>query len=109
VISIFGDEDNVLASIEAGALGYIHKDSTSDDIAHTFLDMRAGVLEQFGVLPVTEVDPRHAGASQCVSPGYLSLARVRSRRVDGSASSRGRFVFRVESPGLDSSTGVGVT
>ncbi len=42
VISMFGDEDNVLASIEAGALGYIHKDSTPDDIAQTILDMRSG-------------------------------------------------------------------
>ena len=42
VISMFGDEDNVLASIEAGALGYIHKDSTPDDIAQTILAMRAG-------------------------------------------------------------------
>jgi DNA-binding NarL/FixJ family response regulator len=39
---MFGDEDNVLASIEAGALGYIHKDATPDDIAQTILDMRAG-------------------------------------------------------------------
>lgn len=42
VISMFGDEDNVLASIEAGALGYILKDSAPDDIARTILDMRAG-------------------------------------------------------------------
>ena len=42
VISMFGDEVNVLASIEAGALGYIHKDSSPDDIAQTILDMRAG-------------------------------------------------------------------
>lgn len=42
VISMFGDETNVLASIEAGALGYIHKDSTPDDIAKTILDMCAG-------------------------------------------------------------------
>ncbi len=42
VISMFGDEDNVLASIEAGALGYIHKDSTPDDIAQTIMDMRKG-------------------------------------------------------------------
>lgn len=42
VISMFGDEDNVLASIEAGALGYIHKDSTPADVAQTILDMRAG-------------------------------------------------------------------
>lgn len=42
VISMFGDEDNVLASIEAGALGYIHKDSQPDDIARTILEMREG-------------------------------------------------------------------
>mgnify|MGYP000033987879 CR=1 FL=1 len=42
VISMFGDEDNVLASIEAGALGYIHKDASTEDIAQTILDMRHG-------------------------------------------------------------------
>jgi DNA-binding NarL/FixJ family response regulator len=42
VISMFGDEENVLASIEAGALGYIHKDSTPDDIAQTILEMKDG-------------------------------------------------------------------
>ncbi len=42
VISMFGDEDNVLASIEAGALGYVHKDSSPDDISQTILDMRSG-------------------------------------------------------------------
>lgn len=42
VISMFGDEENVLASIEAGALGYIHKDATPDDIAHTVVEMKQG-------------------------------------------------------------------
>jgi DNA-binding NarL/FixJ family response regulator len=42
VISVFGDEENVLASIEAGALGYIHKDSTHEDVAHAILEMKAG-------------------------------------------------------------------
>lgn len=42
VVSMFGDEENVLAAIEAGALGYIHKDSTPDDVAQVILDMRAG-------------------------------------------------------------------
>jgi DNA-binding NarL/FixJ family response regulator len=42
VISMFGDEDNVLASIEAGALGYIHKDSAPDDIAQTIIEMLGG-------------------------------------------------------------------
>lgn len=42
VVSMFADEENVLASIEAGALGYIHKDSTPDDIARTILEMKDG-------------------------------------------------------------------
>lgn len=42
VISMFGDEDNVLAAIEAGALGYIHKDATPENIAQTILDMKDG-------------------------------------------------------------------
>lgn len=42
VISVFGDEDNVLASIEAGAVGYLHKDAPPEDIAQTILDMKAG-------------------------------------------------------------------
>jgi DNA-binding NarL/FixJ family response regulator len=42
VISMFGDDESVLASIEAGALGYIHKDATPDDISKTILDMRNG-------------------------------------------------------------------
>ncbi|MGE3347513.1 MAG: response regulator [Ramlibacter sp.] len=42
VISMFGDDDNVLASIEAGALGYIHKDSTPDDVAQSILEMKGG-------------------------------------------------------------------
>jgi DNA-binding NarL/FixJ family response regulator len=42
VISMFGDENNVLSCIEAGALGYIHKDSAPDTIAQSILDMRGG-------------------------------------------------------------------
>lgn len=42
VVSVFGDEDNVLASIEAGAVGYLHKDAPPEDIAQTILDMKAG-------------------------------------------------------------------
>ena len=42
VISMFGDEENVLASIEAGAMGYIHKDSSPDDIAGVIREMKEG-------------------------------------------------------------------
>ena len=68
VISMFGDEDNVLASIEAGALGYIHKDATPDDIAESILAMRRGespispmiarrLLAKYRLSPVVPVTP----------------------------------------------------
>jgi DNA-binding NarL/FixJ family response regulator len=71
VISMFGDEENVLASIEAGALGYIHKDSTPDDIAHTILEMKDGaspispmiarrVLAKYRLLKDAEPPPARA-------------------------------------------------
>lgn len=72
VISMFGDEDNVLASIEAGALGYIHKDSTPDDIAQTILDMRGGGLPHLAHdRPACFVKiPLFKGESGCSQHGY---------------------------------------
>ena len=42
VITMFGDERNILASIEAGAVGYILKDVESLDIKRAMQDLRAG-------------------------------------------------------------------
>lgn len=42
VISMFGDDDNVLASIEAGALGYILKDAAAADVAEAIVEMHGG-------------------------------------------------------------------
>ena len=42
VMSVFGDEDSVIRSIEAGALGYIQKDATSSDVASVILELKAG-------------------------------------------------------------------
>jgi DNA-binding NarL/FixJ family response regulator len=42
VITMFGDEKNVLSSIEAGATGYILKDDEHLDIARAMQDLRAG-------------------------------------------------------------------
>lgn len=42
VVSVFGDEDSVIACIKAGALGYIHKDSAPDDVGQTIIDVKHG-------------------------------------------------------------------
>ena len=41
-ITVFGDESHVVSAIEAGALGYILKDGTSEKIARSILDLIAG-------------------------------------------------------------------
>lgn len=42
VVSVFGDEEHVLASIEAGATGYILKDSVPDEFVALIAQLRAG-------------------------------------------------------------------
>jgi DNA-binding NarL/FixJ family response regulator len=42
VISMFGDEDHVVASIEAGAVGYVHKDAADTNIAQVLMDVKQG-------------------------------------------------------------------
>ncbi len=42
VVSMFADEVNVLASIEAGALGYVHKDAEGTDIVEAIVSLRSG-------------------------------------------------------------------
>lgn len=71
VISMFGDEENVLASIEAGALGYIHKDAAPDDVAQTILEMKNGAS------PISPMIARR------VLSKYRLLQTVASAPVDG--------------------------
>ena len=42
VITVFGDERNVLASIEAGATGYVLKDVRDSELVDSILELRAG-------------------------------------------------------------------
>lgn len=42
VVSMFGDDENILSSIDTGALGYIHKDAAREDIAKTIVEMKSG-------------------------------------------------------------------
>ncbi|RYY91123.1 MAG: response regulator transcription factor, partial [Chitinophagaceae bacterium] len=42
VISMFGDEEHVVASIEAGAVGYVQKDANPEGIAETLLAVKRG-------------------------------------------------------------------
>jgi len=94
VISLFGDEDNVLASIEAGALGYIHKDSAPDDIAQTILEMKAGaspispmiarkVLAKYASSRSRSTDGAGAAPAVVEAPAPAALDREGARKTEG--------------------------
>jgi DNA-binding NarL/FixJ family response regulator len=65
VITVFGDEGNVLASVEAGATGYVLKDTSADDLVSNILELRAG------------------GAPMSPGIARMVLARMRDREPPG--------------------------
>lgn len=93
VISMFGDEDSVLSSVEAGALGYIQKDFTPDNIAHTILEMKAGaspispmiarrVLAKYRALHLVDQAPASPAAEEApVAEAERALLSAREQEV----------------------------
>lgn len=68
VISLFGDERNVLASIEAGATGYILKDCTDEQLVDRVLELREGGAPMTPSI-ARMVLQRMRGAAAVESPG----------------------------------------
>lgn len=74
VVSMFGDEVNVVASIEAGAVGYVHKDDDAADIAETLLAVKRGAS------PISPMIARHLllrmrpATSEKPEPAAVSLS-----------------------------------
>lgn len=84
VISMFGDEDNVLASIEAGALGYIHKDAAPDDIANTILEMKAGASPISPMIARRVLSKYRLMQSKApVAPAIAEPEAIKSEAIDG--------------------------
>lgn len=91
VVSMFADEANVLASIEAGALGYVHKDATDTDIVDAILSLRSGgspmspaiarrMLTRIRSTPVVDPTPRPVIASaSALTPRETEILNLISR------------------------------
>lgn len=82
VVSVFGDEDHVLASIEAGAAGYVLKDSIPQEFLGLLRQLRAGgspitpviarkLLTRFKADAARSPDPKAVAATDA-RPGVLS-------------------------------------
>jgi DNA-binding NarL/FixJ family response regulator len=79
VVSVFGDEENVLASIEAGAVGYIHKDAAPEDIAQTIVEMKAGA-SPISPMIARRVLAKYRSLQSAALPGVAAGAGRRGAR-----------------------------
>ncbi|MEP7300706.1 MAG: response regulator transcription factor [Caldimonas sp.] len=77
VVSVFGDEESVLACVEAGAVGYIHKDSRPDDVAQVIIDVMYGASPISPMIARKLLDRLHRGAARALAPpapGFVTVA-----------------------------------
>ena len=78
VITLFGDEANMMRAFEAGARGYLLKDGTEDDLARHVLNLHAGGS------PMTPIIARQLLARLAPAPTPPSTAPLESTgRYDG--------------------------
>jgi len=82
VITVFGDEQHVIASIEAGATGYILKDSLPDEFVALISQLRAGgspispvIARQLLRRMQSPASPAQAGESRPPAPETVLSAR----------------------------------
>jgi DNA-binding NarL/FixJ family response regulator len=92
VVTMFGDDQHVLASIEAGATGYLLKDAMAEHIAASIHEVRAGgspispgiarrVLARFRVVatPTPSPEPDHAGKPSPLTERETELLRLTAK------------------------------
>lgn len=87
VVTVFGDDQHVLASIEAGAIGYLLKDETTDRIAASIGEIRAGGSPMSPLIArqvVTRLrgDPPEAAARDAQAGRAVALSARESEILD---------------------------
>ena len=78
VVTVFGDEEHVLASIEAGATGYLLKDSMPEDFIELIKQLRAGGSPISPMIARQLLKRLHTTTDN--SPAYVSISPGLSAR-----------------------------
>jgi len=95
VISVFGDEEHVLAGITAGAVGYLHKDAGIGDVAQAILDVKAGAAPISPMIARRVLEGYCSLRSENAGPGGAALPQPR-----GMLSAREQEVLRLIARGF---------
>lgn len=85
VVSMFGDEDSVLTSIEAGALGYIQKDALPGDIAQSILELRCGASPISPMIARRVLAKFRGSAHHLVSSTLTSTLEIQTKQLAADA------------------------
>ncbi len=113
VISVFGDEDHVIGSIQAGATGYVLKDVSAEQLAVHIQNLRAGgspispgiarkLLNRFKPQNVEPVANRPEAVA--VSTGHSNLLSTRELEVLNHVAKGFSFIEIAQLMGLSSHT-----
>jgi DNA-binding NarL/FixJ family response regulator len=87
VVTVFGDERNVIASIEAGATGYVLKDCSDADLITRVLELRAGGSPMSPGIARIVLNQMRAGAGTGAAPkrrggGESAASALTARETD---------------------------
>lgn len=88
VVTVFGDDDHVVSSFEAGAVGYLLKDTPADEIARRIVDLHEGGS------PISPSVARH------LLRRFVGRDTPATQRVDDPLSDREREVLKLIEKGL---------
>jgi DNA-binding NarL/FixJ family response regulator len=85
VITVFGDEQHVIASIEAGATGYVLKDSLPDEFLALIAQLRAGGSPISPVIArqlLRRMQPAHPAPSTRPAPSFAPETALSTRETE---------------------------
>jgi DNA-binding NarL/FixJ family response regulator len=95
VVTVFGDERNVIASIESGATGYVLKDCSDADLIARVLELRAGGSPMSPGIARIVLNQMRAGSGTAPSP----KRRIGSDSAPSALTARETDVLRLLSRG----------
>ncbi|WP_245644854.1 response regulator [Hydrogenophaga flava] len=94
VISVLGDEDTVLACVEAGAVGYIHKDTQPDDMGQIIVDVKRGASPISPMLARKLLQRLRQADSAEASPAVPAVASVEAVKLTARETDVLRLIAR---------------
>ena len=101
VVTVFGDEEHVIASIEAGATGYILKDSLPEEFVALIAQLRAGGSPISPVIARQLLKRFKQGGAAAAAPAHAGPAPLAGANAEAGLSARETEVLGLIAKGFN--------